>query len=155
MRVDLAERVQIRRFDGVLEYRPDLDGNRGGAVADRQAAQQPGMVRSREQQRGRADVGTDGMRPVQSERVNGMRDELAHRGRFEEFVAALRVPEARQVDRDQMGVLGQARPHLLEGVEAFGPRAEEYRRYFPRLALGIADRQAVDLSCLCLDERAA
>jgi hypothetical protein len=57
---------------------------------------------------GGADVGTDGMRPGQLERLDGVRDELAHRGRFEEFVAPLGVSEAGQVDRDQMGVLGQA-----------------------------------------------
>src|SRR5271169_1021322 len=38
VRVDLAERVQVRRVDGVLEDGADLDGHRGGAVADRDAA---------------------------------------------------------------------------------------------------------------------
>lgn len=51
---------------------------------------------------------TDGMWPVQLERLDGVRDELAHRGRFEEFVAPLGVSEARQVDRDQTSVLGKA-----------------------------------------------
>jgi hypothetical protein len=40
---------------------------------------------------------------------------------------------------------GKTRPHLLEGVEAFGPRAEEDRRRVARLAFGVPDRQAVDL----------
>ena len=47
------------------------------------------------------------MRPGQRERFDGVRDELAHRGRSEEFVAPLGVPKARQVDRDQMGVSGK------------------------------------------------
>jgi hypothetical protein len=37
------------------------------------------MVHGREQQRGCADVGTDGMWPAQAERLDGVRDELAHR----------------------------------------------------------------------------
>ena len=93
------------------------------------------------------------MRPGQLEGLDGVRDELAHRGGFEEFAAPLGVSEAGQVDRDQMGVLGQARPHLLEGVEAFGPRAEEDRRYLARLAFGIADGQAVDFFDLWLNGR--
>ena len=108
MRVDLAERVQVRSFDGVLEDRPDLDRHRGGAVADRDGAQQARMVRGSEQQRGRADVGTNGVRTGQPEGFDRVRDELPHRGRFQELVAPLGVSEARQVDRDQMGVLGQA-----------------------------------------------
>src|SRR5277367_5939398 len=80
VRVDLAQRVQVGRVDGVLEDGADLDGYCGGAVADRDAAQQAGMVRGGEQQRGCADVGTDGVRPGQPERLDGVRDELAHRG---------------------------------------------------------------------------
>jgi hypothetical protein len=49
---------------------------------------------------------------------------------------------------------GKTRPHLLEGAEAFGPRAEEDRRHVARLAFGVPDRQAVDLFDLCLDGRA-
>jgi hypothetical protein len=79
VRVDLAEGVQVGRVDGVLEDGPDLDGYCGGAVADRDAVQQAGMVRGGEQQRGCADVGPDGMRPGQPERLDGVRDELAHR----------------------------------------------------------------------------
>jgi hypothetical protein len=50
--------------------------------------------------------------------------------------------------------VGKTRPHLLEGVEAFEPRAEGDRRHVARLAFGVRDRQAVDLFDLCLDGEA-
>ncbi len=79
VRVDLADGVEAGRFDDVLEDRPDLEGHCRGAVADRDATQKAGMVRGSEEQRGCADVGTNGMRSDQLERLDGVRDELAHR----------------------------------------------------------------------------
>jgi hypothetical protein len=61
------------------------------------------------------------------------------------------MAEAWQVDRDQMRVLGEAVPHLVEGVNGLRPGAQQKCVVASLLALGEADLQAVDRSELRLD----
>jgi hypothetical protein len=60
-----------------------------------------------EQRGAGADVGADDVWVLEPERVGGADDELAHRPRRQKRVAALRMTEAGQVDRDQMRVFGE------------------------------------------------
>jgi hypothetical protein len=61
------------------------------------------------------------------------------------------MAEAGQVDGDQMRVLGEAVPHLVEGMNAFRPGAQQERVIVTLLALGEADPKAVDRPELRLD----
>ena len=102
-------------------------------------------MRRRGEQRGPgADVGTDDVRVLESERVSEASDELAHRPRGEQRVAALGMTESRQVDRHEMRVFGESQPGRLEGEQALRPRAQQQGVIVPVLALGVADRQPVD-----------
>ena len=66
--------------------------------------------------------------------------ELAHRARREEVVAALGRAEPRQVDGEQAGVLGERGPHRRERVQALRPRARQQQRRLVRAAaVGVAD----------------
>ena len=97
-----------------------------------------------EQRRPGADVGADDMRVLEPEGVGDADDELAHRPRGQQRIAALGMAEPRQVNRDQVRMLGQPRPHRLEGEQAFWPWAEHQRVIVAVLALGEADGQPVD-----------
>ena len=104
-----------------------------------------------EQRGGGADVGTDDVRVLEPERVGEADDELAHRPRREQRIAALGMTESRQVDRHQMRVFGEPQPGRLEGEQALRPRAQQQRVIVPVLALGETDGQPVDGSELRLD----
>jgi hypothetical protein len=91
------------------------------------------------------------VRVFEPELVGEPDDELAHRARRQERVAPLGMAEARQVDRDEMRVLSEAVPHLVEGMNALRPGAQEERVVVARLAFGEADFQSVDRPELRLD----
>ena len=106
-RVSAAELLRVGGLDPVLEQSAQLERNRGGAAADDQTAQ-PIRVVGRGEQRGRgADTGADQMRVLEPEGVGGADDELGHRPRRQQRVAALGMTEPGQVDGHQVGVLGQ------------------------------------------------
>src|SRR5271154_4425006 len=149
--VQLAKGFETRRFDDVFQYGSDLNGHGGGAVAYDEATEEPRILRSGEQQRRRADVRADRMRPREPELLNDLSDELAHHRRREEVVPSLRMAKPRQVDRDEMGVLCEPGPHLLECEETFRPRTQENCRYVAWLTFGITDCQTVNLPDLGLD----
>jgi len=128
-----------------------LDRVRGAAAAEDEAPQTTRMCgRGEEQGRG-ADVGPDGVRILEPQRVGEADHELAHRSRRQQIVATLGMTEAWQVDRHQVCVFGQSRPHRLEGEQALGPRVQQEGVVAPILALGEADRQSVDGAELRLD----
>jgi hypothetical protein len=52
--------------------------------------------------------------------------------------------EAGQVDRDEVGVLGEPVPGRREGEQALGPRVQQQRVDVARGALGVADLQPVE-----------
>jgi hypothetical protein len=91
-----------------------------------------------------ADVGPDDVRACEPEGVGSVDDELAHRPRRQQRIAALRMTEPWQVDRHQVRVLGEPRPHRLERQQAFWPRAQQQGVIVMVLALGETDRQPVD-----------
>ncbi|BAY49388.1 hypothetical protein SAMD00079811_70170 [Scytonema sp. HK-05] len=84
---------------------------------------------------------TDDVRLLQPERVGKAHNELAHRARKHERVAALGVSEAREVDRHEVRVLGKPRPRWLERIQALRPRTEEEGMHTSPwvLTLGVAD----------------
>ena len=84
------------------------------------------------------------MRLLEPERVGGANDELAHGPRRHQASSALGLTEPRQVDRHQVGVLGEPRPRRLEREQALRPRAQQEGVVVPLLALGEADRQPID-----------
>lgn len=71
------------------------------------------MQRGGEQRCRSADVRADDMRSVQLPLIDQSNDELAHRLRRQEIVPALGSAEAREVDGNQMGVLGELLPDRL------------------------------------------
>jgi hypothetical protein len=91
------------------------------------------------------------MRTDQAEGVGDTDDELAHRRRGQQRVAALGTTEPWQVDRHQMGTCGQPRPHGLERQQAFRPRAQQQGVILAVPAFGEPDRQPVDDPELGLD----
>ena len=124
-RVGAAEPVQVGGLDDVLDHPAELERDRGGAAADDQAPQ-PARMPRRGEQRGRgAGAGGDDMRVLEPERVGGGDDELAHRPRGQQRVAALGMPEPRQVHGHQVGMLREPPPDRLEGQQALRPRAEQ------------------------------
>jgi hypothetical protein len=64
------------------------------------------------------------MRVLEPECVGDTNQELAHRLRRQQRIAALGMTEPRQVDRHQVRVLGESRPRRLKGVQAFRPRTQ-------------------------------
>ena len=126
-------------------------GNAAPPLPDDEAAQPARMQGSGEQRGAGADVGADDVRVLEPERVGEADDELAHRPRREQLIAALGMTESRQVDGHQMRVLGEPRPGRLEGEQALRPRAQQQGVIVPVLALGEADRQPVDGPELRLD----
>ena len=91
------------------------------------------------------------MRVLEPECVGDANDELAHRPRRQQRIATLGMTEPRQVDRHQMGVLGESRPGRFEREQALRPRAQQEGVIVPVLALGEADGQPVDRPELRLD----
>ena len=71
-------------------------------------------------------------------------DELAHRPAATSTIAALGLPEPRQVDRHQMGVLREARPDRLVGSRGSRATGSAAARGRSGLTLGEANRQPVD-----------
>src|SRR5580700_5498322 len=63
------------------------------------------------------------------------------------------MSEPRQVDRDEVRVLGEPCPHRLEGEQAFWPRAQHQRVVALVTALGESNRKAVDHPELHLNGR--
>jgi hypothetical protein len=90
---------------------------------------------------------------IEPERVGGGDDELAHRPRGQQRVAALGVPEPRQVHCHQVSTLRQAPPDRFEGQQALGPRAEQEGMITVVLAGGKPDGQATDEPELHLEGR--
>jgi len=84
------------------------------------------------------------MRMLEPEGVGSAENEVAHRPRGQQRIAAQRMTEPRQVDRHQMGVLGEPRPHRLEHEQALRPRAEQQGLLAAVLAESEPDRQPVD-----------
>jgi hypothetical protein len=74
-----------------------------------------------EQGGGGADIGPDDVGAGEPEGVGGADDELAHRPRRQQRVAALRMTEPGQVDRHQVRVLGEPPPYRLERQQAEAP----------------------------------
>ena len=106
-RVGATELLRVGRLDPVLEETAQFERNRGGAAAHDQAPQPAGVGR-RGEQRGRgAGTGPDQMRMIEREGVGRTDDELGHRPRRHQLVAALGMTEAGQVDGDQVGMFGQ------------------------------------------------
>jgi hypothetical protein len=95
--------------------------------------------------------GSDGVWTLEPQRVDEADHELTHRARRQQLVATLGMTEARQVDRHQMRMLGQSRPHRLESQQALRPRAQQEGIITSLLALGEADRQSIDSAELRLD----
>jgi hypothetical protein len=81
---------------------------------------------------------------LEPEGVRCADEELRHRPGGQQRVPALGMTEPGQVDRHQMGMLGEPRPHLLEREQAFRPRAEQQSVIVVILALGEPDCQPVD-----------
>jgi hypothetical protein len=90
------------------------------------------------------------VRVLEPELVREPNDELTHGTRRQERVATLGMPESR-VDGHEMRVPCEPIPHLVEGVDALRPGAQQERVIVPLLALGEADLQPVDRPELRLD----
>jgi hypothetical protein len=88
---------------------------------------------------------------LEPELVGEPDDEPTHRPRREERGATLGVSEPGQVHRDHVGVLSEPVPHLAEGEQALGPRAEEECVVVTLRALGEPDPEAVDRPELWLE----
>jgi hypothetical protein len=148
--VGVAEAVQVGGFDPVLEHPAQLERVGRAATAHDQAAQAARMQRGGEQ---RGPVPTSGPTTCgcSSPNVSAtlMRNSPIARG--QQPVATLRMAEPWQVDRHQMGVLGQPRPGRLEGEQAFWPWAQQQGVIVAVLALGVADGEPVDGPELRLD----
>ena len=138
------ELLQAMGPDPVLQRPAELERNRDCPAADDETAEPSRMPRRGEQCGRRADVGADDVRLLQPERVGDGEHELAHRSRGHQGVAALGVAEPRQVDRHQMGLLGELPPDRLEGQQRLRPRTEQQCVVVVAPALGEPDRQAVD-----------
>jgi hypothetical protein len=109
-------------------------------------------MRSRgEQGGGSTDVGPDDVRAREPEGVGDGNDELAHRPRRQQPIAALRMTEPGQVYRHQVRVLGEPRPHRLERQQALRPRTQQQGVIVTVPALGKPDRQPVNDPELHLD----
>ena len=150
-RVSPAVPLEVGGFDPVLQHPTQLERKRRAPAPDDEATQ-PARIQGRGEERSsRANVGTDGVRVLEPERVGDANDELAHRPRREQRIATLGMTEPRQVDRHQMRVFGESRPHRLEREQALRPRAQQEGVIVPVLALGEADGQPVDRPELHLD----
>ena len=143
-RVSGAVALEIGSFDPLLQPASQLQRDRRPSAAHDEAAQTPGTQRRGEEQRRGADVGTDGVRVLEPERVGRTDHELAHRPGGEQRVATFGVAEPRQIDRHQVRVFGESRPDRLEGEQALRPGTQQQGVVAPGLALGEAHGQPVD-----------
>jgi hypothetical protein len=120
--------------------------NRHGCAsgADHETEEAP-RLRGRREQRGcRADVRTHDVRVLETECVGHADDEVAHRPRRHQRISPLRTPEPWQIDRDQVSLLGQARPHCFVREDALGPRTEQQRIRIALIAFGEPNRYPID-----------
>lgn len=85
------------------------------------------------------------MRAREAEMARGLDDEVPHRFRCDYIGSSLRSAEAWQVEGQDIEALGQRRPDLQEGHEAFWPGAEQQQRFRAGARRpGIANGQSVD-----------
>ena len=136
--------VEVGSFDPVLQHSIQLERKRGASTPDHKAPQAARIQGCGEERGPGADVGADDVRVVELERVRETDDELAHRTRRQQLVAALGMTEPRQVDRHQMCLLGEAQPCRLECEQALRPGAQQENMILAVIALGDTDRQPVD-----------
>jgi hypothetical protein len=148
-----AVALDVRCDDPVVEYPTKLERKGRTPAPEDDAPQTARVVGSREQQGAGADVRADRVRVLEPELVGEPDDELPHGARRQERVATLGMPEAGQVDGHEVRVLGEAAPHLVEGMKALRPGAQQERVIVTLLALGEADLQSVDRPELRLDRR--
>src|SRR5580693_10257562 len=92
----------------------------------------------------RSDVESDGVDRREPERVDRLRDELAHLLRREKILAGLGPPEAGQVEREHLELLRQPCPHGSKGEDALRPWAEEHDLLAAPPIRRVADLQPVD-----------
>jgi hypothetical protein len=101
-----------------------LERNGRGAGADDETAEPPRMQRRSEERGAGADVRTNDVGALEIEGIGHADEEFAHRPGRHQFVAALGTTEPRQVDGDEVRVLGEPKPGRLEGIQALRPWAE-------------------------------
>jgi len=122
--VDTTVRLQIRSFDPLLEGVTKLERNSRGTGADGETAEPPRMQRRSEERGAGADVGTNDVWAIEAEGIGHADEEFAHGPRRHQLVAALGTAEPRQIDGDEVRVLGEPRAGGLEGILALRPWAE-------------------------------
>jgi hypothetical protein len=150
-RVGGAVTLDVRCDNPVVEDPTELERIGRTPAPDDDASQAAWVVGSCEQQGAGADVRADRVWVLEPELVGEPDDELPHGARRQERVATLGMPEAGEVGGHEMRVLGEAVPHLVEGVKALRPGAQQERVIVPLLALGEADLKPVDRPELRLD----
>ena len=92
----------------------------------------------------RSDVKANGVDRREPERVDRPRDELAHLPRSEQIVAALRLSEARKVDREHLEVSRQPGPDGDEGENALRPGTEEHDLLVAGALRRVTDLESID-----------
>ena len=103
------------------------------------------MCRSSKQGGRGSDVGGEDVGPAQLNLGDELHQELAHRPRRQELLAAFGCAEPRQVDCEEAGVVGKRGPDRRERVHALWPGAREQDRAFLRAAaVGVPDPNSVD-----------
>jgi hypothetical protein len=152
--VDPAIGVEARRLHPFFQHAAELERDRGAAGADDEAPEPARMQRRGEERRAGADVGPHDVWLLQAERVGGSNDEFPHRFWGHQRIAVLGLPEPREIDRHQMGVLCQPGPGGLVAVNALRPGAQQERVVVPWLALGVANGQTVNAADTRLDRLA-
>src|SRR4030095_3103219 len=110
-----------RSFDPLLQGVTNLELKGRGAGADDETAEPPWMQRGGEERGASSHVGTNHVGALEAEGIGHPDEELPHRPRRHQLVAALGTAESRQVDGDEVGVLGQPCPHRLVGIYALWP----------------------------------
>jgi hypothetical protein len=141
---ELAIRFQVGGLDPVLQHPGHRNRHRCAAAANDETTEAARIRSCRKQCRRRPDIRRHDMWVVQIESVRNTHDKLAHRAGIHQFLAALRSAEPWWVNRDQVRILGQSRPHLLERKHAFRPWTQQDRFLSRAAAVGESDRQAVD-----------
>ncbi len=98
------------------------------AAADDGAGEPVDVLGCREQDRTGPDVGTDHVRVAELPLVDQPQQEPTHGPWGKQLSSALGLAEAREIDGDEAGVLGQARPDGVPREQALGPGIEEQDR---------------------------
>src|SRR5207248_6691533 len=114
----------------------ELERIRRSPTSDNEAAKPARMRTSGEQQRARADIRSDRVGLIELKCVSEADHELAHCTRREQLIAALRMPEPRQVHCHQVHAFSQTFPRRRERQQALRPGAQQQRMYVARLTLG-------------------